>query len=560
MEPVRDSPATGASLRLNPNDGSLRPPRRSTFDVVATPHPTCDAPVPSPGAFRDGASGIDFTHRSSDDFVAEGELEMPFAEVSAAGVAAADFDGDGRVDLFFTQTVGPNALFWGDEDGWARGSADAPWALSDELSATVRAVDFDGDGAIDLEIAGWNRVHLLRNVGGREFEDVTAETGILPRDGWAGGSAWIDYDGDGDLDLFAGGYVTRAREFPGWTVVGTEHALWRNDGDRFTNDAGGFGFDYEEREGGAIIHAAFRDLDDDGDPDLFLVNDFGTQEGRTRPWENLGPIGGDWTWLDRLEGSGLGMLHSPMGLALTDLDGDGKNDLWLSDLGGTTIFQGWTNWSWTEVSLVWAGSLRNDNLDASWSVIPIDLDGDGVPGVYIAYGPLPEVFRGNDTPYDPQADRFLVQIRDGGSTFHFEDAAEAVFPTPMTGTARGAAVADLNRDGVPDLVVSNVRGRPAVLLGLCTTNARLVVELSDRVSRNTAGIGAKVTVQTAERTLVDEVTAGGRGTFSSGEPVLFFGLGEAEIVERITIRWPDGEVNDLFDVPSHRRLTITRSP
>ncbi len=556
--PAPTPPDSGAADR-----GTLEHPppgAGSEVDLETLPHPACPDPAPTPGRFHDGlpGSGVDFVHASDPAFTSGDELEMPFAEVTAAGLAVADFDDDGEVDLFFTQMVGANALYWGlGGGGWERAD-DGPWALPDDLTATARAVDVDGDGLLDLDVAGRDSVHFFRNLGGRRFEDVTAATGVAPREGWPGASAWADVDGDGDLDLFAGGYVVRALTFPGWVVEPTVHALWRNDGGVFTDRSGDFGFDYAGHDSGATIHAVFRDLDDDGDPDLLQVNDFGGEEGLTRPWENVGPDGDGWAWRDRGPDTGMGPLFSPMGVSYADLDGDGVEDLWFSDLGLTTVYRRLAPYLWTDVTLVWASGVENGRFDASWSTVPIDLDGDGVPSVYIAYGQLPPVFRGPDTPEVPQPDRFLVSQRTGEGTIRFTDRAADVFPDPQDAISRGAAVADLDRDGVPDLVVGHVRDPPSVLMGRCTAASRLVVAPRDDTTRNRFAVGARVTVEAGDLRLTDEVLGGGRGTFSSGEPVVFFGLGDARTVDRLEVRWPDGEVTEWTDVPAHARLTPRR--
>lgn len=527
--------------------------------TTVVPHPPCADPVASPGAFADGypGSGVDFRHHVPNSFTETEDLALPFAEVSAAGVAAADLDDDGYIDLFFAQIVGPNALFWGLPDGLYERAADGPWALPDDLTGTVRSVDIDGDGKLDLDVAGHDSVTMFRNLGDRRFEDITPSTGIVPRQGWPGGSAWADYDQDGDLDLFAGGYVERALTFPAWAVLSTEHAMWRNDGGVFTDQAADFGFNYDDHLAGSTIHAAFRDLDNDGDPDLFQVNDFGRQEGYTRPFENAGPGSNGWSWVDRYTDIGLGPLDAPMGVAIADLDGDGANDLWFSDLGSTTSYRGFSPYQWTDVSLVWGGELDEYPLDASWSTVPIDLDGDGTPAVYIAYGQLPPILRGPETPESDQPDRFLVSYPTSPTTIAFENHPE-VFPSPQMSISRGAAIADLDRNGVPDLVIGHVRSAPSLLLGRCTSASRLVVELRDAASSNTFAVGAQVTVEVGDRHLVDEITGGGRGTFSSGEPVVFFGMGDAERADRVTVRWPDGEVTEWVDLPAHARLTATR--
>lgn len=517
--------------------------------VVETPLPPCEAPVASPGGWSDGlsSSGVSFQHATDPSFTDDfGDLMNAFAEVVATGVVAADLDDDGAVDLFFTQTVGPSWLFWGFGDGTF---SPGPQLLPDLTSGLTNAADVDGDGDLDLLVGGRDHLRLLLNDGARGFDDVTDAWGLLPIDGWAGGSAWADVDGDGDLDLFAGGYSqsvsTNNETF--WQASSAPNRLYRNDGAGFTEITSQLALPAEED--GAVLHAVWSDFDRDGDPDLLVVNDFETLVERSRLYENLG--GG--AWLERIEDTGIPRMNSPMGALVRDLDRDGRDDLWFTDFGEYTILRGLPGWDYLDASLAWMpfSDLLSD--DASWSVLATDVDGDGEDSVFVAYGPIPAVFAGEaDRPQ--QQDRVFEATGNG----IWVEVQDERLPAPQIGRSRGAAEADLNGDGVPDLVVPHIGAAPSLLLGRCTANRRLGIELRDAATANTRAVGGRVRVQ-AGGTWVREVHAGGRGTFSGSEPTIWIGVAGAERAD-ITVTWPDGEESVIEGACTHCRIRIGREP
>jgi enediyne biosynthesis protein E4 len=516
------------------------------------PLPDCADPVDSPGGFIDGTpgSGVDFVHTSDDAFIlTPGDFLMPTAESLSAGVVAADFDQDGFADLYLPQLVGSGAVYWGNGDGtFEVGPADDA-ALGDELSTGASAADFDGDGDLDLAVMSLAALHILE-LDGRTFTDVTAALGVVGGPGWGGTPSWGDFDGDGDLDLYEGRQATAVRS--NTDVDAAPDAFWRNDGDGFTDVIDQLPF--PEGEDGLWLHGRFEDFDRDGDVDLFAVNDFGDVSTHSLLWENGGPDGDGWAWTDRLEGSGVGPLTAPMGLAVRDFDGDGGLDLWFSDIGGAPIYRSVGDWDWVDVGLVWAPEAVHTEADISWSVVDIDLDGDGQPGVLVTYGPLPcNKFGEPDCDYQ-QRDRFFDGVGDG---VRFEEQP-AVWPSVPDGNARGVGLADFNEDGVPDVLIGRVRQAPSVMLGRCTANARLVVRLSDGGSNNRFGVGAWVEVRVGDVVQTQAMVAGGRGTFSGSDPALFFGLGLAEVVDSVTVHWPGGEEQIVETVCAGCELTVVR--
>lgn len=517
-------------------------------EPVGVPLPACDSPVDAPGGFVDATpgSGIDFVHTSDDAFVlTPDDFLMPTAESLSAGVVAADFDQDGHADLYLPQLVGPSVVYWGRGDGTFERSPEDGASLPDELATGASAADFDGDGDLDLAVISLHGFHLIE-LQGRTFVDVTEAYGIESGPGWGGTPSWGDIDGDGDLDLYEGRQGTAV--YDDLNVEPAPDGLWRNDGDVFVDVIDQLPF--PEGEDGMWLHGRFQDFDTDGDVDLFHVNDFGLVSTHSLLWENRG----DGTWTERLEGSGVGPLGAPMGMAARDFDGDGFVDLWFSDIGGSPIYRSTGPWSWVDVSLVWAPENQHTDSDISWSVVDLDLDGDGRPGVLVAYGPLPcNKFAEPNCDYQ-QRDRYFAPTSED---IRFEEAPQ-VWPAVPDGNSRGIGLADVDADGVPDVLIGHVRQAPSLYRGRCTANARLVVRLTDDTGANVHGIGARVVVEAGGRRQEQAMVAGGRGTYSGSDPALFFGVGTAEVVDRVTVHWPGGQEQVVEPVCAGCALRVER--
>jgi len=525
------------------------------------PLPTCDAPA-EPG-FEDilQGSGIGFVH-DDEPAVPDGTTQgvLDYMHDVTAGVVAADFDQDGWVDLFFPQPGGPSELHWGvDGRRWER-AVDAGFEPLPPLTAVASAADFDGDGLPDLAVGAPGRVVLLHNQGDRRFRDVTEDVALTDREGIVSGLSFGDADGDGDLDLFVCRHVRDADQATG-VLYAARSDLWRNDVGGFTRTS--HVLPYPDGDGGTCLHAAWVDVDLDGDPDLIQTNDFGDFYVATMLFENR-TRGDDWVFVDRADDASLGRLSAPMGMAFRDFDQSGLPDLWFSNLGANPIFRQDRPWLLTDVSLAWGGEVPQPRPWTSWSVLDVDLAGEGHPGVFITYGPL-AVPQADGTPGGPdqpqpileQPDRFLA-APDWGEADAFRTLEDDALAT--VANSRGAALADLDRDGVPDLVVGRIGDPPGLLRGRCTSAHRLVVELRDPTSYNRFGIGARVTVRVDGRSDSQQMRAGGRGSFSGSDPVLLFGTGAADRVDAIEVQWPGGPTETWTDLCSDCRLTFTRPP
>ncbi len=202
----------------------------------------------------------------------------------AIGQAWGDFDNDGWVDLYVTDPAGPNTLYRNLGDGTFEVSAlREQVALAEAYSAGAVFVDIDNDGWRDLFVANWGTNHLYRNQGGQGFVDITTQAGLVDTGNSKTGS-WGDFDSDGFLDL----YIAKWSCYPrcGRPMDGDVDRLYRNNGDwTFTDVSDWLGGGLT----GAGFVASFNDYDNDGDLDIYLVNDEFINPVGNKLWRNDGP-------------------------------------------------------------------------------------------------------------------------------------------------------------------------------------------------------------------------------------------------------------------------------
>lgn len=506
--------------------------------------------------------------RSFEDHTGAYGLVTP--EMFLYGISWADMDRDGDLDMLLlrNEAISTTGAREGDDDDsdptGPRGAGDDDSAgdCGDNPTAFEflcdDGVDEDCDGLTDCEDS--DDCSLDPSCGPSGDDD---DGGGDDDDGAVGDDdSTGDDDDDDDSDPQGDDDTALPNDLDGILA----NQLWLNEG--------GLSFRAVEPHGPFELpnltqHAVWWDLDSDGDLDLFEFNDFG-QFANSRIWENLGPDpAGDFQWQEHLEEMGLGILLAPMGALLTDLNGDLQPDLWVSDVNETRMFKnlggtgpnGDYEWSFVDVGHgVWIDSEEHRWSDISWSVVRVDPDGDGKPEVFISYGWA----EGQDYPgaeqfsHIQQPDRLLVNQNDWGEEPWFVSDPDMLPVEPAN--AIGTAKADLNGDGIGDLVVLNLEGPPTILLGKCTDASRLVIQLDDRTTLNRFGVGARVDVDIGGRVQSQVIGSDGQGSYSFSEPVLFFGTGGAAEVDRITIRWPgpDSPVSELTRNCADCKLIIRR--
>lgn len=535
------------------------------------------------------SAGIDFVHEPP---TLDPKLDNIAPHVAGVGasVAVTDFDRDGWSDLYFTSSRfgSPNALYRNRGDGTFEevGAAAGLAALNregDGVSMGSVWGDVDNDGFEDVFVYRWGNQRLLRNRGDGTFEDVTERAGLLR---WMNSNAavWLDSDRDGWLDLYVAGYFREEVDF--WNLASTrimqnsfEFATNGGTNRLFRNRGDGTFEEVTERAGVGstrwTLAVASADFDGDGWPDLYLANDYGPEE--------LFLNRGDGTFELATRAGMSDDSKSGMSVSLGDVHNRGALDVFVTNISergylfqGNNLrinflreageFQNVARGVVADAGWAWGaqfGDLDNDgrlDLFVTNGFISADREKDywyGMSKVAGAQGAIFEDARnwpaiGEASLSGYERSRLLVR-RDG----EFVDVAEAAGVTDRY-DGRAVAFADLWNRGVLDVLVANQDG-PALLYRNTVVEGRHWIQfrLEGRLS-NRSAIGAEVTVEFGDARQ-RQVVSGGMGFASQNQRRLHFGLGAAEAVERVQIRWPSG-IEQTIERPAVDRLHVIVEP
>lgn len=523
---------------------------------------------------RTEALGIDFEHHH----FGTGEKYMP--ENMGAGVAIFDADGDGRLDLYFVQGsllgVSPeapprapaakdqamNRLFRQRADGTFADVTSGSGAGHSGYGMGVTWGDFDGDGDPDLYLTNFGPNALLRNRGDGTFEDITAQAGVGdPR--WSTGATFFDADGDGDLDLYVANYVNFAFDHHKWcgnaqrrirsychpdVYEGLGDTLYRNEGSlRFTDISQEAGILKTADDKGLGVLAA--DLDGDGRQDLYVAND------STMNYLYLGRGAGNFEESALLAGAGFngsGAAEASMGLALGDFDGRGTAEIFVThlDLETNTLYR-------PQAPGLYADATERSGLAGpglpwvGFGTVSFDHDHDGDLDLFVANGHILD----NIALFDPtRSHRQPAQLLDNRGNGTFRDLSSTLgLPEPLVG--RGAATGDLDGDGDLDLVITQNGGPARVLINQIDEKRHQLTVRLRGTTGNPDGFGARLELTVGKRTLVR--FAHGAGSYlSQGAPEIHFGLGEAAGAEELVVFWPSGRVSRMWRLVAGREYVV----
>ncbi len=484
-----------------------------------------DATFPPSGetALAPDGAPIDRLFRNDLTRAADGSPSVRFVDVTAKsglsaggygmGVAAADFDNDGWIDLYLTN-FGPNQLWRNRGDGTFEDLTEASRSDDNRWSVPAVAFDYDGDGWIDLFVGNFVdggfsnhktcmtrtaiRTYcspsifppwpdkLLRNQGapkGLRFEDVTSRTGIDQAFGPALGAVAADFDGDGWIDLYVA---------------------------------------------------------NDGAPNQLWINSASptSETGRLRRFEDQALLAGSAVNRD-------GMPEASMGVDAADFDGDGDPDLFMTHLTEetNTLYVNDGTGMFDDVS-VSSGLARPSFSLTGFGTGWLDVDNDGRLDLLAVNGAvtvIEELYRRRD-PYPlHQLNQLFLQRAAGG----FEDAGEWAGPAfELSEVSRGAIVGDLDNDGDPDVVVTNNAGPARVLFNQVGQDApwlglRLVAGVAERDA-----LGARAALHRPGRPAVWRRVEAGGSYASARDPRLLFGLGDGPTSGTVRVHWPRGAVEE----------------
>lgn len=454
-----------------------------------------------------------------------------------AGQAWGDFDNDGWADLYVTDPSGPNTLYRNNGDGSFSTADLAPTvALPQAYSQGAIFADYDNDGWKDLFVANWGQNMLFHNENGRAFRDVTAAAGLAGNEANSKTASWGDFDGDGWLDL----YIANWSCYPkcGRQLDGESDKLYHNNGD------GAFADVTDWLGGGttgAGFVASFVDFDNDGDLDIYLVNDAFVNPVGNKLWRNDGPGCRGWCFSQIAKEAGADAKVFGMGLASGDYDNDGDTDFYFSNVGPMTLLQQEAG-RFSNVAA--AAGVQAPTLIA-WGAVFLDYDNDGWRDLYLAV---------SDTTNhrDVAANQLFRNQGDGG----FLPVACSTAATDVR-MSIGAAAADYDQDGWVDLLVGNMdegyrlyRNQGAE----DSENHWLALELVGGGPVNRDAVGARVQVTANGVTQMQDVIAGS-SVGAGNELALYFGLAAAPTAD-LRVRWPDGSEQTFEDVQADRRYRL----
>ena len=467
--------------------------------------------------------GIDYTTHYLNDVGIGGQCQ---------GAAFADLDGDTDPDLVLIGGADGLVNVY-ENDGFGTFTLRVDTGMPGLLKASsVTVVDYDADGDLDVFITqfditnGLHRDALMRSEGDFVFTDVTIEAG-LDAPGASTGATWGDFDNDGFLDLYV----------PNYTFGGapTNNLLYRNLGDGTFDQVGEeLGVD---DPGGMSFQASFIDYDLDGDVDLYNVNDRGGvgEMLGNRLWRNLG----DGTFEDVSEDSGTDAHIFSMGLAFGDLDRNGWPDLYVSNIIDNPLFMNVDGAGFEERSVEYGVTAES----AGWGVMFFDADNDGWLDLYVCNTSL--------YGYEQPADRLYLC---GPEPPCVDVAAESgIF---VDTESYGVASADIDNDGDVDFLVT--RPDLPVLLYINHTNENagnwLKVDLRGS-GPNSAAIGATIRLED-DAGWQQRALLAGTSYKSQHEMTQHFGLGETTLVRQVHVLWPGGAESCVSNVAANQTLLI----
>ena len=479
-------------------------------------------------------------------------------ETMPGGIAVLDYDGDGKPDIYFTNGAAIPSLeksspkYWNrlyrNEGNWHfRDVTESAGVAGAGYSMGAAAADYDNDGRTDLFVAGVNRNILYHNLGSGKFEDVTEKAGIKSGE-WAVAAGWFDYDRDGRLDLWVVHYAKWSTAYDRYCgdasrgiriychpkyFEGLASTLYRNRGDGTFEDV-------SERAGiakfaGRGMSVAFADYDQDGWPDVFVTND-------NMPnflFHNLG--NGRFEEVALAAGTALRDAGKPvasMGVEFKDYDNDGLPDLFVTALAGETfpVFRNIGKGMFadaTYTSKLGAAAVKH----SGWGLGLFDFNNDGWKDLFTANSHVNDLVE----KFEPAVYREKNSVfLNAGGTFHDVSDESGL---SLVRAHRGAAFADFDGDGRIDAVVSAL-GEPAELWQNVSPGAGHWIAL-------TLPIGARVKIGSQYAEVTTTV-----GYASSAAIPPHFGLGAQTVIPKIEIRWPDGKTQTLTNIKADQLLTI----
>jgi hypothetical protein len=535
----------------------------------ATIRPRLHAAGPAFEEIPSSTSGIAWVHDNAMS------VKRYLPETMGPGVAFVDYDNDGWVDIFmvnsgeseFYQPKTPirNALYKNNRDGtFTDVTEKAGVAGGREFGMGCAIADFDNDGYPDILVTAYGRCTLYRNNGDGTFSDVTAKAG-LAAPGWTTSAVWFDYDNDGKLDLFLCSFVQfslKHNVFCGDNKLGknfyciprvfkpTPSLLYRNNGDgTFTEVSAGT--DINKALGKALGVVA-TDINGDGLMDLFVANDtvqnfLFANRGKGK-WEEIALVA-------EVGFSANGTPRSGMGVDAADINGDGRQDLFVANVDQEmfSLYRNDGNEAFSDVAAA-NGVAQATRLLSGWGLKFFDYDNDGLVDLLLANGHPDDMIES----YSQQVrykEPLLLFHHDGTKLANVSKQSGPVFGKSFP--ARGLAVGDYTNDGRLDVLIGNNGEAPVLLKNHAGEGNHWIGLRLQGTSCNRDAIGATIS-WSVNGTVRRRLKANGGSYLSSHDMREVLGLGPASTVDWVEVKWPppSGRVERFTDVPADRYVTI----
>ena len=497
-------------------------------------------------------------------------------ETTGCGAAFFDYDNDGWPDIFLVNGTtleahdgtSSNRLLHNNRDGTFTDITRRARLTRTGWGQGVCIGDYDNDGYDDLFVTYWGQNVLYHNNGDGTFTDVTGKAGLLTKDvQWGAGCAFLDYDGDGKLDLFVTNYIdldlktaplpgTGSCLFQGMPVNCGPQGLPRARNHLFHNNGDGTFTDVTQQAGIGNAPASYGlgvlvgDFDNDGRPDIYVAND---SDMSFMFWNN-----GDGTFTEGGLEAGVatsrdGRNQSGMGVSAADYNCDGLLDIFKTNFSDDlpNLYRNLGKRFFEEATQP-AGLTAYSRL-LGWGCGFFDFNNDGWPDILYVNGHVyPEIDRLNGPAHYKQPKVLYENLGNG----KFRDVSPEAGPgLASVASSRGCAFGDYDNDGCIDVLINPVNSRPQLLRCKSTTGNNWTTLKFIGTKSNRSAIGTRVKCVTGDHTQTDEVRSGG-SFYSQNDLRIHFGIGKAARIDLLEVRWPSGRVDQFTGISANKSLTI----
>src|SRR5215813_11878681 len=499
-------------------------------------------------------------------------------ETTGCGAGFIDYDNDGWQDIILvngTRLDGmpagqtpTNHLYHNNGNGTFTDVTQKAGLVRTGWGQSVCIGDYDNDGYDDIFVSYFGKNALYHNNRNGTFTDVAEKAGVANnRTRWGSGCAFVDYDRDGNLDLFVASYIdldlktaplpeTGPCLYKGLTVAcgppgltGGVNSLYRNKGD-------GTFIDVSEKAGITRTNGTYGlgvlvgDYDNDGWPDIYVANDSAPaalyHNNKNGTFTDIGVEAGCAFSID-------GKPQAGMGVTAGDFDRDGWLDIFKTNFSGntSTLYRNTGKVSFDDVTFPAGVGITTGWL--GWGCGFFDEEKNGWLDIFLVNGHVyPEVEKLTTEAGYAQLKVFYRNMGNG----RFEDASEKVggAVTELT-QARGCAFGDYDNDGDIDILINPVNAVPQLLRCDSANQNNWITIKTIGVKSNRDGIGARIKCITGEASQIDEVRSGG-SYYSQNDLRVHFGLGKAKKVNALEIKWPSGQPDVLNDISGNQFIVV----